>query len=106
MAVDNALEEMPDDYVIKAFLLQNRAEVTSMCITEYDEAKNNELLRAECLAEGKAEGKAEGEAIGEARGTIKTIISFLKSGFITEDIAAKEANMSVAEFRKLVAQFV
>ncbi len=101
MAIDRTLEEMPDDYGIKPFLLQNRAEVTSMCISEYNEAKNNELLRAECLAEGRAEG----EAIGEARGTIKTIISFLRSGFITEDIAAEKANMSVAEFRKLAAQF-
>ena len=89
MAVDNALEEMPDDYDIKAFLLQNRAEVTSMCITEYDEAKNNELLRAECLAEGK----------------YKLLGNLIKKGLLSEKQAAEEANVSVAEFRRLAAQF-
>ena len=84
-----ALEEMPDSFTIKSFLLQNKAEVTNMCITEYDEEKNNELLKEESKAEGK----------------IIMIIDFLKDGLITEDVAAKKANMSVADFRKLVAQF-
>ena len=89
IAVDMALEEMPDSFTIKSFLLQNKAEVTNMCITEYDEEKNNELLKEESKAEGK----------------IIMIIDFLKDGLITEDVAAKKANMSVADFRKLVAQF-
>ena len=97
MAIDRTLREMPDDYDIKAFLLQNRAEVTSMCITEYDEAKNNELLRAECLAEGKAEGRAEER--------YKLLGNLIKKGLLSEKQAAEEANVSVAEFRKLVAQF-
>ena len=77
--------------------MQNKAEVTSMCITEYDEAMNNELLRAECLAEG--------EKIGRAKEKIKNILDFFKEGHITENIAAEKANMSVAEFRKLASQF-
>ena len=78
------------------------------CINEYDEVRNNELLRAECFAEGRkegeAKGRAEGKAEGRAEGTIRTIIDFLKDGLISEDIAAKKANMSVTEFRKLLAQ--
>ena len=89
MAVDNALEEMPDDYDIKAFLLQNRAEVTSMCITEYDEAKNNELLRAESKTEG----------------IVEILVGLIKDGILSEDKAAKRANMPLAEFRKIAAQF-
>ena len=38
-AVDAAIDEMPDDYVIKPFLLKNKAEVKSMFLTEYDEKK-------------------------------------------------------------------
>ena len=93
IVVAMTLEEMPDDHVIKAFLLQNRAEVTSMCITEYDEAKNNELLRAE----GKAEGKAEER--------YKLLGNLIRKGLLSEKQAAEEANVSVAEFRKLAAQF-
>ena len=83
------LEEMPDDYDIKAFLLQNRAEVTSMCITEYDEAKNNELLRAESKTEG----------------IVEILVGLIKDGILSEDKAAKRANMPLAEFRKIAAQF-
>ena len=67
------------------------------CITEYDEAKNNELLRAECLAEGKAEGRAEER--------YKLLGNLIKKGLLSEKQAAEEANVSVAEFRKLAAQF-
>ena len=38
-AVDAAIDEMNDDFVIKSFLLDNKAEVKRMCITEYDEQK-------------------------------------------------------------------
>ncbi|MBQ8941238.1 MAG: hypothetical protein IJ062_05320 [Firmicutes bacterium] len=38
-AVDAAIEEMADDFEIKSFLLENKAEVKRMCITEYDEQK-------------------------------------------------------------------
>lgn len=41
-AVDAALDEMPDEYVIKTFLLENRAEVKSMFLTEYNEEKGME----------------------------------------------------------------
>ena len=38
-AVDAAIEEMPEDFVIRAFLLQNKAEVKGMFLTEYDQDK-------------------------------------------------------------------
>ena len=38
-AVDKTLDEMPDDFVIKKFLLMNKAEVKGMFLTEYDEKK-------------------------------------------------------------------
>ena len=46
-AVDAALDEMSDEFVIKAFLLENRAEVKSMFLTEYNEAKVMEKERQE-----------------------------------------------------------
>ena len=38
-AVDAALEEMPDEFMIKKFLLLNKAEVKGMFLTEYDQEK-------------------------------------------------------------------
>ena len=38
-AIDAAIEEMPDEFVIKRFLLQNKAEVKGMFLTEYDQEK-------------------------------------------------------------------
>ena len=38
-AIDAAIEETPDEFVIKRFLLQNKAEVKGMFLTEYDQNK-------------------------------------------------------------------
>ena len=38
-AVDAAVDEMPDDFLIKKFLLANKAEVKGMFLTEYDQEK-------------------------------------------------------------------
>ena len=38
-AIDAAIDEMPDEFVIKRFLLQNKAEVKGMFLTEYDQEK-------------------------------------------------------------------
>ena len=46
-AIDSAIEEMPDEFVIKRFLLQNKAEVKGMFLTEYDQEKVLEQQRRE-----------------------------------------------------------
>ena len=120
-AVGTALDDMPDEYVIKPFLLDNRAEVNHMCLTEYDEAKYTDNVRAEGkaegieegraqgkaggLKEGRAEGLAEGEAKGLTEGKIKAIIEFMKDGLISEEDAAKRANMTLEDFRKAEALY-
>ena len=38
-AIDTALDDMPDDFMIKNFLLLNKAEVKGMFLTEYDQDK-------------------------------------------------------------------
>ena len=55
-AVDKAVDDMPDDYLIKLFLVGNRAEVKSMCITEYDEEETMNLFKEEGREEGREEG--------------------------------------------------
>ena len=54
-AIDRAIDEMPDDFVIKKFITANRAEVKDMCLTEYNEAETMELLKEEGRQEGTHE---------------------------------------------------
>ena len=56
-AVDAALDSMPNDFLIKPFLITNKAEVRRMCITEYDEEKTFAAMRREEREEGRAEGE-------------------------------------------------
>ena len=89
-AVDAILEELPDDSLIKPFLVANRAEVKRMCITEYDEART--------FAEQREEGKAEGREEGREEGVLATLIGLVKDGILTVVDAAKRANMTVDDF--------
>ena len=63
------------------------------CITEYDRAKNLAFERAEGRAEGRAEER------------YKLLGNLIRKGLLSEKQAAEEANVSVAEFRRLAAQF-
>ena len=45
--MDRAIDEMPEDYVIRSFLVVNRAEVKNMFLTEYNEEKVLEQERKE-----------------------------------------------------------
>ena len=101
-AVDIALDELPDDSIIKPFLIANKAEVKYMCITEYDEertlAETKAEGRAEGIAEGRAEGEAKGRAEGIAEGILNTLAGLVKDSILTLADAAKRAGMTTAEF--------
>lgn len=61
-AVDAALDDMPESFLIRPSLFANRAEVKNMCITEYNETETMQLFREEGRREGRREGLAEAEA--------------------------------------------
>ena len=72
-AVDAALDGMPEEYLIKTFLMGNRAEVKKMFLTEYNEEKVLEKEREE----GRREGHQEG--VNQARvENIKNLMESLK----------------------------
>ena len=50
-AVDRTIDEMPEDFQIREFLIGNRAEVKNMCLTEYNEAETMQLFKEEGRAE-------------------------------------------------------
>ena len=57
-AVDQAIDEMPEEYEIRKFLVGHRAEVKGMCITEYNEAETLQMIRMESREEGERTGAA------------------------------------------------
>ena len=97
-AIGTAIDELEDEALIKPFLLANKAEVTRMCITEYNEEKVRNQTLEEGIEIGKAEGRAEGRAEGETIGTLKTLIGLVKDGLLPLAVAAQRSNMTVSEF--------
>ena len=83
-AISKALEMLPEDSVIKPFLTANKAEVTRMCIFEYDEEK--------AFAAQRAEGRAEG--------ALDILINLVKDGVLTVSDAAQRVGMNIREFRQ------
>ena len=55
-AVRRAIKDLPSDSALKKFLKAHEAEVKEMCLTEYNEKEERELLRQEALDIGRAEG--------------------------------------------------
>ena len=50
-AVDKAIADMPEDYVIREFLVVHQSEVKSMCLTEYNEAETMQMFKEEARTE-------------------------------------------------------
>ena len=85
-AIVAAIHAMPDDFVIKQFLLLHEAEVTHMYITEYDHDK--------ALAEWKEEGREEGR--------LGLLVELVKNGTMTSEQAAEMANMTLWDFEEFL----
>ena len=96
--VDTALKELPDDSLIKPFLLANKAEVKRMCITEYNEKRTLDQKIEEGIEIGLEKGRAEGRAEGKAEGIFETLGNLVEKGYLTLKQAAEEANMTISEF--------
>ena len=73
-AVDRAIDEMSDDAELKRFLIGHRAEVKDMCLTEYDEKKHMEAVRAE-------------EREDKEKKDIASVESFVDKGLISREVA-------------------
>ena len=88
-AVDAAINEMPDEHVIKTFIIANRAEVKDMFLTEYNEEKVKEQEREE--------GRKEGERQAYER----VAAELLKEGSQSISFIAKISKLSEESVRKL-----
>ncbi len=76
-AVDKAIQEMPEEYEIKEFLVEHQSEVKNMCITEYNEIETMELFKEEAREEGRMERDAQKIEEMLRRGkTVEEIVDF------------------------------
>ena len=66
-AVSLAIEEAIRNNILKEILRNNKAEVTNMLLTEFDEKDYIEGVKEESERRGREEGRIEGERIGEER---------------------------------------
>ncbi len=67
----NGKDAMPDDFVIKPFLIANRAEVNHMILTEYDEKKTMEMFARDARKEQRELDEIEIEEKDKALAEMK-----------------------------------
>lgn len=99
-AIDRSLEELPDNSLIKPFLMNNKAEVKNMCITEYDEEKAMAVLKEEFLEEGIQKGIEQ----GIEKGKFETLSELVKNDDLPIEVAAKKMKMTVEEFKNKMSE--
>ena len=96
-AVDKAINEMPNDFVIKPFLEAHRAEVKGMLLTEYNEAEQMELF--------KEDGRREGLAEGQEKTLVESIRSLMDTLDLTVDQAMDALRIPDDQRKNLVSKF-
>lgn len=87
VAIDKAIEECIKNNIMSEMLKKHRAEVKSVCLTEFDQKKFEDTIRRESKAEGLAEGYDIGQTKGEEKNRKEMIQSMYKNGLSVEDIS-------------------
>ena len=90
-AVDLAINEMPESFEIRSFLIEHRTEVKNMSITEYNEAETMQMIREE----GREEGRME-----SAMSIAKKLI---EAGRMSYDEIAASTGLDVEHLRTMSA---
>ena len=91
-ALNTSIDEVPEDFVLKPFLKINKSEVSSMLLTEYNEAEVMELF--------KEDGRKEGVVIGADKHLIELICKKLKNGK-SIDVIAREVEEELDSIRPI-----
>jgi hypothetical protein len=98
-AIDRAITEIPEDFVLRPFLIAHRSEVKGMLLTEYNEVETMQLFKEDGRREGRREGRKEGIREGRQEGALDTISTFLKNGG-TEETAKSMLNATDEQIEK------
>ncbi len=95
-ALSKAIDEVPDEFVLKTFLKMNKSEVSSMLLTEYNETEVMELFKED----GRKEGIEEGITTGADKHLISLVCKKLKAGKSIK-IIASEVEETVADIEPI-----
>ena len=97
-AVDMALSDIPDNWIIRNYLMANKSEVRLMCLTEYNEEETMQMFREE----GRIEGKEEGRVEGRIEGRFQLIVDLVNDEVLTLEEAAIRLGMTVEELKSRI----
>ena len=105
-AVEQAVTECIEENILADFLRKNRAEAIEMCIFEYDDKREKELIRKSEYAEGMKEGERIGREAGkkEEAERIFNIYQLFRANY-TENQIKEKLGMNVEEVRKILERF-
>lgn len=105
-AVEQAVTECIEENILADFLRKNRAEAIEMCIFEYDDKREKELIRKAEYAEGMKEGERIGREAGkkEEAERIFNIYQLFRANYTEKQIKEK-LGMNVEEVRKILERF-
>ena len=105
-AVEQAVTECIEENILADFLRKNRAEAIEMCIFEYDDKREKELIRKAEYAEGMKEGERIGREAGKKEDAerIFNIYQLFRANY-TENQIKEKLGMNVEEVRKILERF-
>ena len=105
-AVEQAVTEFIEENILADFLRKNRAEAIEMCIFEYDDKREKELIRKAEYSEGMKEGERIGREAGkkEEAERIFKIYQLFRANY-TENQIKEKLGMNVEEVRKILERF-
>lgn len=105
-AVEQAVTECIEENILADFLRKNRAEAIEMCIFEYDDKREKELIRKAEYAEGMKEGERIGREAGkkEEAERIFKIYQLFRANY-TENQIKEKLGINIEEVRKILERF-
>ena len=109
-AAEQAVTECIEENILADFLRKNRTEAIEVCIFEYDEKREKELIRKAEFAEGEKIGREAGEKIGRETGVKEGIDRVLEIYSLfrkkhTESQIAAETGLELQAVREILERF-
>ena len=86
-AVDSAIDYCIGNGILKDFLTNNRNEVRSMSLFEFDAEEHEKVIKQIAYEEGEHAGYDKGEEAGAIRGRAELMLSMFNSGKTPEQIS-------------------
>lgn len=107
LAVDFAVNWCIENGILSDLLLKNKAEVTNMVLTEYNQEQHLAMERKQEYEIGRREGRYEGFTEGKNKGIFisSQIFQKIQSGITDSKILAKELNCSIADVEEIRRMF-